>query len=59
MLARNSTVIDPNKSKEFNDYLRKIAKDKTFWNSVKEKASVSFDRNEVDRLFAQDEADNK
>ena len=59
MLARNSTVIDPSKSKEFNEYLQKIAKDKSFWDKVKEKASVSFDRNEVDMLFALDEEECK
>lgn len=59
MLARNSTVIDPSKSKEFNEYLKKIAKDKNFWNEVKEKASVSFDRDEVNKLFALDKEENE
>ena len=37
MLSRNSTIIDPQKGKEFSEFLRKNAKSQEFWNDVKKK----------------------
>lgn len=55
MLSRNSTIIDPQKGKEFSEFLRKNAKSQEFWNDVKKKASASVDKNEIDKLFADSE----
>lgn len=52
MIQRSSVVIDRNKSKEFKLFLKSIAKDKPFWDSVKKKASTKVDKKELDKLFS-------
>lgn len=52
MLERNSTVISPDKGKEFTEFLHKNAKNKEYWDEVRKKASTPIDKNEVEALFA-------
>lgn len=54
MLERNSTVIRPEKSKEFSEFLHNKAKDSEYWNEVKRKASTPIDKREIEALFAED-----
>ena len=59
MLARNSTVIDPKKSKEFNEFLHKIAKDEAYWAEVRRKASTPINTAEMNRLIREDRLRDK
>lgn len=51
MIQRSSVVIDRKKSKKVVQFLNASAKDKQFWDKVKEGASVKVDKNELDKLF--------
>ncbi len=51
MIQRSSVVIDPQKSKRFAEFLNDSAKDKQFWDKVKEGASIKVDKKELNKLF--------
>ena len=53
MIQRSSIVIDPKKSKQFVQFLNSSAKNKQFWEEIKEGASVKIDKNELNKLFKQ------
>ena len=53
MIQRSSVVIDSKKSKKFVQFINDSAKDKQFWDKVKEGASVKVDKNELNKLFEQ------
>ena len=56
MLDRNSTIICPEKGKEFTEFLHKNAKNEDYWKEVQRKASTPLDKREIDALF---EKENK
>lgn len=52
MFSKNCIVIDPNKSTEFESFLKKSGKTKCFWNDNAEVARSQVDETELDRMFA-------
>lgn len=44
-------IIDPKKTEEFKDFLKKIAKDKIFWEKNKEYILTPIDKTKIDILF--------
>ena len=53
MLKRNGVVIDPSKSSDFIDFMKRVAKDEAFWKKNAEIASTSINKEDLDRLFGQ------
>ncbi len=51
MIQRSSVTIDPQKSKQFMQFITTSAKDKAFWDKVKEGASVKASKKDLDELF--------
>lgn len=51
MIERNSTITDAKKTKEFQDYVKRIAKSKDFWKKNAEIVSKGVDRQKLDSLF--------
>ncbi len=51
MIQRSSVTIDSKKGKKFVQFLNLSAKNKQFWDKVKEGASVRVDKSELDKLF--------
>ena len=54
MLKRNGVVIDPNKSKEFCEFIRSHGKTKEFWDENAKIANMSVDDEELNTLFEGD-----
>ena len=55
MLKENGVVIDPNKSAEFVEFLKRNGKSKQFWEDVKKVASTQIDEDELNRLFEEED----
>ena len=53
MLKPNSIIIDPHKGNEFEKFIHENAKRPDFWNTVKNNASASIEKSELDKLFAE------
>ena len=51
MIQRNSFSISPSKTDEFKTFTKQNAKDQNFWNHIKENASRTVDKKELDKLF--------
>ena len=51
MIERSSIAIDKDKSKEFIQFMKENAKDKSFWKDVAEGASKQVDKEALDKLF--------
>ena len=52
MLERNSTIINPEKGREFTEFIHHNAKNKEYWSKVREIASTPVDKREIDALFS-------
>lgn len=44
-------IINPDKSKEFEEFVKRNVKTKEFWDKVKEKASTEIDKEEIEKLM--------
>ena len=54
MIQENNIVIDPNKSAEFLNFLKRTGKSKKFWEENAKVASTQVDEKELNRLFEDD-----
>lgn len=51
MIQRSGVVIDKKKSEDFVSFMKSSAKDKAFWNEVKETASSKINKEDLEKMF--------
>ena len=51
MFRRSAIIIDPKKTEEFKDFIKKNVKDKIFWEKNKEYILTPIDKTKIDTLF--------
>ena len=51
MIKRSTIIIDPKKSEEFKEFMRKNAKNESFWRENKESISRPIDKARLEALF--------
>lgn len=51
MLQRSTFSIDPCKGDSFKEFIKRNAKDKSFWDGIKKEASKPIDKIKLDEAF--------